>query len=271
MSASTDATLIDQITVIRERLRAASAAGNPGAHVDQVLEDLDALNDIPFDKDLLAKTKIAPTIGTFRSKFPSSEVKSRAEALFAKFTQAVKAPPPSSPQPPRSVSGEQVETVRKGRRDFIYKKLEETAKQLTSPPSISIQKLAVMIEDSIFKYDDHDTRFRALMESLTNPKTVQGLQFARRLLEGSLAPEKFASLKGEALMSEEQLREIEQRREIAILSNTVPKPLISKSPLFRCRKCRSNNVSYYQQQTRSADEPMTNFCKCGDCAFEWRE
>jgi hypothetical protein len=269
MSGSKDATLIDQVNVIRERLRTASSAANPGAYVDQVIDDLDTLNDVPFDKDLLAKTKIAPTIGTFRSKFPSSEVKSRAEALFAKFAQAIKAPSP--PPLARTVSGEEVESLRKGRRDFIYKKLEEAKKGLTGPPAVSTQALSVQIEDAIFKQPDHDARFRALMASLTNPKSVQGLQFARRLLEGSLAPDKFAGLDGDALISDEQLRELEERREISIRANTVPKPPPTQSTLFQCRKCRSNNVSYYQQQTRSADEPMTNFCKCGNCGAEWRE
>jgi DNA-directed RNA polymerase subunit M/transcription elongation factor TFIIS len=271
MSSSKGANLVDRVTAIRGRLRTALAAANPNAYVDEVIADLDALNDIPFDKDLLGETKIAPTIGTFRSKFPSSEVKSRADALFAKLAQAVKPPPPAPAPIARTASSDQVENLRKGRRGFIYKKLEESTLLLTSPPVQSIQRLSIRIEDAIFKYPDHDTRFRALMESLTNPKTVQGLQFAKRLLEGSLSPDKFASLEGEALMSDEQLRELEERRELAILSNTVPKPLISKSALFRCRKCRSDNISYYQQQTRSADEPMTNFCKCGNCGFEWRE
>lgn len=37
--------------------------------------------------------------------------------------------------------------------------------------------------------------------------------------------------------------------------------------LFRCPKseCRSWNTKYYSLQTRSADEPMTNFVTCNDC------
>jgi len=31
---------------------------------------------------------------------------------------------------------------------------------------------------------------------------------------------------------------------------------------FKCRKCHSNKCSYYQMQTRSADEPMTTFVTC---------
>ena len=39
---------------------------------------------------------------------------------------------------------------------------------------------------------------------------------------------------------------------------------------FTCRKCKSNNCSYYQLQTRSADEPMTTFVTCLSCGSRWK-
>ena len=39
---------------------------------------------------------------------------------------------------------------------------------------------------------------------------------------------------------------------------------------FKCRKCHSNKCSYYQMQTRSADEPMTTFVTCLECANRWK-
>ena len=39
---------------------------------------------------------------------------------------------------------------------------------------------------------------------------------------------------------------------------------------FKCRKCYSNKCSYYQMQTRSADEPMTTFVTCIECANRWK-
>ena len=39
---------------------------------------------------------------------------------------------------------------------------------------------------------------------------------------------------------------------------------------FKCRKCRSTKTTYYQMQTRSADEPMTTFVTCIDCGQRWK-
>ena len=39
---------------------------------------------------------------------------------------------------------------------------------------------------------------------------------------------------------------------------------------FTCGKCKSNRCSYYQLQTRSADEPMTTFVTCIDCGNRWK-
>jgi DNA-directed RNA polymerase subunit M/transcription elongation factor TFIIS len=33
---------------------------------------------------------------------------------------------------------------------------------------------------------------------------------------------------------------------------------------------RGKRVDWYQQQTRSCDEPMTTFCKCTDCGKKWK-
>ena len=39
---------------------------------------------------------------------------------------------------------------------------------------------------------------------------------------------------------------------------------------YTCRKCKSKECSYYQLQTRSADEPMTTFVTCISCGNRWK-
>lgn len=41
--------------------------------------------------------------------------------------------------------------------------------------------------------------------------------------------------------------------------------------IFKCRKCGSRQCSYYEVQTRSADEPMTQFITCLKCNTRWRQ
>ena len=39
---------------------------------------------------------------------------------------------------------------------------------------------------------------------------------------------------------------------------------------FTCYKCKSQKCSYYQLQTRSADEPMTTYVDCLNCGNRWK-
>lgn len=40
--------------------------------------------------------------------------------------------------------------------------------------------------------------------------------------------------------------------------------------IFKCGKCRQNKTTYYEMQTRSADEPMTVFITCHVCNTTWK-
>lgn len=39
---------------------------------------------------------------------------------------------------------------------------------------------------------------------------------------------------------------------------------------YTCGRCKKKECTYYQMQTRSADEPMTTFVTCLNCGKRWR-
>jgi transcription elongation factor S-II len=39
---------------------------------------------------------------------------------------------------------------------------------------------------------------------------------------------------------------------------------------FMCYKCKKRKCTYYELQTRSADEPMTTFVSCLNCGNRWK-
>ena len=49
------------------------------------------------------------------------------------------------------------------------------------------------------------------------------------------------------------------------------KKIESMSDMIKCRKCKGRECTYYELQTRSADEPMTIFIQCLNCGKRWRQ
>ena len=39
---------------------------------------------------------------------------------------------------------------------------------------------------------------------------------------------------------------------------------------FKCGRCKKRQCSYFEMQTRSADEPMTIFVTCINCGKRWK-
>ena len=54
-------------------------------------------------------------------------------------------------------------------------------------------------------------------------------------------------------------------------SGLAPKPQKPESDgMFRCGKCKTYKTTYYQLQTRSADESATTFVTCLNCNNRWK-
>jgi len=65
-------------------------------------------------------------------------------------------------------------------------------------------------------------------------------------------------------VTERKIREKETIMELTKAKNDA-----AYEGILTCPKCKSKKTSYYQMQTRSADEPATNFCSCL-CGHRWR-
>ena len=70
-----------------------------------------------------------------------------------------------------------------------------------------------------------------------------------------LAPEKWA-----------KLIDVKTKRD----KNKFETNISAATDTFTCRKCKGNKCTYYQMQTRSADEPMTTFVTCCECGNRWK-
>jgi len=71
-----------------------------------------------------------------------------------------------------------------------------------------------------------------------------------------LFPEKWFALKDKLLQREQKILEGNKSR---------------ATDQFKCRRCNKRECTYYEMQTRSADEPMTIFITCVNCGKQWRQ
>ena len=55
------------------------------------------------------------------------------------------------------------------------------------------------------------------------------------------------------------------RKQLTVDLATVPEGA------FTCSKCKSKKTTFYEMQTRSADEPMTVFIQCINCGKRWKQ
>tara|TARA_B100000900_G_scaffold401557_1_gene406370 strand:+ start:1247 stop:1765 length:519 start_codon:yes stop_codon:yes gene_type:complete len=70
-------------------------------------------------------------------------------------------------------------------------------------------------------------------------------------------------------MNPEAWRELIKEKEIRDKHKYDP-VLEASTDEFTCRRCKSTQCTYYQLQTRSADEPMTTFVSCINCGKKWK-
>ena len=222
---------------------------------DKYLSDLEILHSYPFQKADIPATKILIRLRNVIKQSTNSAIKKKADDVL----QYVKDCSSNVIQPPtRTISEGQREKFQKRINDIFLKDNVEASKA---------KILSASITDEIFSCPDPSKVYQSLISALGKKE----LNFIQKLAEGSLMPEEFVKLPPDQLLSKQEKEKEKEIQSEVISKTSVPKPIPTKSALFRCPVCKSNNVSSYQYQTRSADEPMTNFCECLDCGKSWRQ
>ena len=93
-----------------------------------------------------------------------------------------------------------------------------------------------------------------------------------RILAGEVSTRTIANLRPEELFLDGPYSQTIKAQEVKALNMDLAQGRMdeSKVGIFTCGKCKSQKTTYYELQTRSADEPMTAFITCLDCGKRWK-
>ena len=159
---------------------------------------------------------------------------------------------------------------------------------------INIEKISRQIEQSIYNYtieksikteiernwnnklflDIYLSKVRSIYSNLNKDTYIKNKNLLNKILNKEIDPTKIAFISNMNLYPENWEKILEKKSKIDKMKYSHKKTSMSSS--FKCSKCGGCETSYYQIQTRSADEPMTQFRFCLDqfnvgCNHKWKD
>jgi len=109
---------------------------------------------------------------------------------------------------------------------------------------------------------------RSIYANLKEDSYIQNQRLMMRLRENEFKPHEIALMKPDNLKPEawREIVDLELMRQKAAYEPVH----VAKTNRFVCGKCKKRECSYYEMQTRSADEPATIFIACLQCGHRWK-
>ena len=156
------------------------------------------------------------------------------------------------------------ETFRKNVVDKIGEVLED-------------EKNSINLEKGVFNYAIKEANSRKIIKKWENPYFAQiyidrlrsiyvnlkNPELLTLVKSGELAPQVLAFMTHQEMDHEHWRGRIQRKitRDASKFNTNVQ----ASTDMFTCRKCKSKRSTFYELQTRSADEPATIFITCLDC------
>ncbi|KAL1813896.1 hypothetical protein ACET3Z_023961 [Daucus carota] len=110
-------------------------------------------------------------------------------------------------------------------------------------------------------------KYRSIM---FNIKDSQNPDFRRKILLGHVKPDQVLLMTPEEMASDERQRQNKEIKDKALFDCERGGARQASTDQFKCGRCKKNECTYYQMQTRSADEPMTTYVTCVNCDNRWK-
>lgn len=110
---------------------------------------------------------------------------------------------------------------------------------------------------------------RKFISNLNVNSYVKNMVLFNKVKNGDLSIENLASMK-ETDFAQHLYTEIKERQYLREQTQLEGNKAMA-TDMFKCGRCHKRETTFYELQTRSADEPMTKFINCVNCGNHWRQ
>jgi len=147
---------------------------------------------------------------------------------------------------------------------------------------ISDDAISINLEKGIFNYALKEATHKKIVKKWENPQftciyidrlrsvymNLKNELFLNRIKNGEIDSKNVAFMTHHEFNPEKwrDLIEKKMKRDASKYDDNIQ----ASTNMYTCRKCKSTRCTYYEMQTRSADEPATIFVTCLDCGKHWR-
>ena len=109
---------------------------------------------------------------------------------------------------------------------------------------------------------------RSIYSNLDKTSYIQNELLLERLKNGEFLPHKLPYMSCEDMFPEKWKTIIEKQKLKFKAAYEIKQ--VSMTDTIKCGKCKNNKISYYELQTRSGDEAITQFYNCIICGHKWK-
>jgi transcription elongation factor S-II len=161
------------------------------------------------------------------------------------------------------------DAFRKEIKKYIFSKVQDNKIANNVEKSIFNFSIKKAIEMKVVRKWDNESfviiymnKFKIIFHNLKNDIIVE------KLKQNVIKPHEVSFLTHVELLPEKWKQEIQDKK-LRLENKFFPK-IEASTDNFTCGKCKTKACTYYQLQTRSADEPMTTFVTCTQCGNRWK-
>lgn len=171
------------------------------------------------------------------------------------------------------LQGENV-SKRNNTRKNLYKYLEGNLKEKNNDSKKALLDKVVEIEEKLYEILKGETPYvNRVLEIMHNLKDENNNEFRNDIIEGKITPEELCTMEATEMLNKNKQEEIEKQIKDKIdevRTDWNEKHGQVTEGMYKCRICGGKKTIQHEQQTRSADEPMTLFITCVNCKYTWK-